>query len=48
MMAELMKPLLQNLMGRFVPGIQPGQVEQSGTGSNVPPGWSYRREEEDD
>ena len=48
MMADLMKPLLQNLMGRFVPGIQPGQVEQSGTGSNVPSGWSRRKEKEDD
>lgn len=47
MMANLMKPLLQNLMGRFVPGIQPGQVEQSGTGSNVPPGWSHRKEKKD-
>lgn len=44
MMVELMKPILQNMMGRFMPGVPGGHVDQSGAGFSPPPGFSYKEE----
>lgn len=45
MTVELMKPILQNMMGRFMPGVPGGHVDQSGAGFSPPPGFSYKEEE---
>ena len=45
MMVELMKPLLQNMMSRFMPAVPGGHVDQSGAGFSPPPGFSYKEEE---
>jgi hypothetical protein len=44
MMADLIKPVLQNIMSRFMPGVPGGQVTQSGAGFSPPPGFSYKEE----
>jgi len=47
MMADLMKPVLHNMMNRFMPGVQGAQVEQSGAGYSPPAGFTYREGEND-
>jgi len=48
MMVDLIKPVLQNVLSKFMPGFQPGQVEQSGAGFSPPPGFTYKEEKESD
>jgi len=46
MMADTMKPVLQNVISKFMPGFQTGQVEQGGAGFSPPPGFTYKEEKE--
>ncbi len=46
MMVDLMKPILQNVLSKFIPGFQPGQVEQGGAGFSPPSGFTYKEEKE--
>jgi hypothetical protein len=48
MMADLMKPVIQNVLSKFIPGFQVGQVEQGGAGFSPPPGFTYKEEKESD
>jgi hypothetical protein len=44
MLVDLLKPILQNVLAKFIPGLQPGQVEQGGAGFSPPPGFTFKEE----